>query len=340
MKKKVIVLGGAGYLGCTLCNHLLENSYEVICIDAFWFGEETILPLKSYLGFTSIKYDLQRINELEHYFDEAYAVINLAGIVGDPACNIDAGFTKSCNYEIVKKSASLAKRKGISRYVFASSCSVYGKTTHLKSTETSQACPLSLYAQDKLDSEFLLRSLASKNFHPTILRLSTLFGWSSRMRFDLVVNLLVAQASLGQVLNVFGGSQWRPFLHVKDASRAFEQILSANLDLVSNQIYNLGSDQNNYRIIDITHLIVQLIPAKVVISEKNIDHRDYKVDFSKIQSHLNFNTLVSLDRAIQEIDMNIKKSSLAELNLSKFHNVSIIKDLLLKTTLINSQISL
>jgi len=327
MKKKIVILGGSGYLGTTLCASLLAQSHEVLCIDCCWFGEEALNSFSNDRNFTLIKHDLRKLDDLETFLKNAYAVINLAGIVGDPACELDNAYAKTCNYQVAQKSAVISKRLGISRYLFASSCSVYGKTEHNRLTESSNTLPLSYYAQDKLDSEIAIKALASDDFHPTILRLSTLFGWSSRMRFDLVINLLTARASLAKPLRVFGGKQWRPFLHIKDASQAFEKILFSDLPIVSNQIFNVGSDQNNFRIIDVANLIARKIPTTLELLKTETDQRDYRVDFSKIHQLLNFNSTITIENAIEEIRANILTDQIKDIEKPVFHNVLMMKNI-------------
>ncbi|WP_010598215.1 SDR family oxidoreductase [Rickettsiella massiliensis] len=226
--------------------------------------------------------------QLRDYLHGADAVINLGGIVGDPACNLDLEFTSHCNYKSTVASAKICKELRISRYIFASSCSVYGKTEVAKASEEALAFPLSYYAKDKLECEQSIQLLAGENFYPTILRLGTLFGWSYRMRFDLVLNLLVAHAYLNGTIDVYGGSQWRPFLHVMDAAHAFILVLKASPSIVSNQIFNVGSNSNNYQITNIATFISQSIPTKInLMDDKDkSDNRDYQVDFSKIKNSL------------------------------------------------------
>jgi nucleoside-diphosphate-sugar epimerase len=301
--KRVAVVGGAGYLGSTLCFHLLQIGYEVISIDAHWFGDEALSSIRANPSFTSRQVDALHSDDVLPLLRGCNAVVWVAGLVGDPACDLDAGFTYGCNYRSALTLAEICKWLGIERFIFASSCSVYGQsneTAHL--TEESPTNPLSFYARDKLVCERALRAMADETFRPTILRLSTLFGWSNRMRFDLVVNVLTARACKGEILEICGGSQRRPFLHVKDAARAFATVLSGDPGLVTNEIFNVGTDANNHRIIDIANFVCSEIPdTEVMFLATGVDRRDYDVDFSKITRSLSFKTEFSVPQGIAEI---------------------------------------
>jgi nucleoside-diphosphate-sugar epimerase len=301
--KRVAVVGGAGYLGSTLCTHLLNLGYEVASIDTHWFGDGALRPLRGNPCFSSEQIDALRSDEVLPLLSGCQALIWVAGLVGDPACDIDAGFTYGCNYRSALTIAGICKWLGIGRFIFASSCSVYGQSkdvVHLN--EESATSPLSFYAQDKLVCEKALRTMADDSFHPTILRLATLFGWSNRMRFDLVVNVLTARACKGETLEVCGGGQHRPFLHVKDAARAFANVLSSDVSLVSNNIFNVGSDNNNHRIMDIADFVCAAIPSvRVNVLPNATDLRDYDVNFSKISQTLGYNAEISVPEGVAEI---------------------------------------
>jgi nucleoside-diphosphate-sugar epimerase len=308
---RVAVIGGAGYLGSTLCTHLLNLGYEVASIDTHWFGNDALTPLRGHPCFNSEQIDALHSDDVLPFLKGCQAVIWVAGLVGDPACDLDASFTYGCNYRSTLTMAGICKWLGIGRFIFASSCSVYGRSNdvmHLN--EQSATNPLSFYAQDKLVCEKALRTMADDSFHPTILRLATLFGWSNRMRFDLVVNVLTARACKGETLEICGGGQRRPFLHVQDAARAFASVLSSDLSLVTNSTFNVGADMNNHRIIDIAEFVCTEIPsARVNFVPNTTDMRDYDVDFSKIAQTLGYKTEFSVPRGIAEIRERMSKAN-------------------------------
>jgi nucleoside-diphosphate-sugar epimerase len=332
--KRIAVVGGAGYLGSTLCAHLVDQGFQVTSIDAQWFGDDSIRPLRSHPKFNTRKVDVHHANEVLPLLRGCDAVVWVAGLVGDPACDLDVEFTYSCNYHSALTLAHICKWLGIGRFVFASSCSVYGRSSadvaHL--TETSPTCPLSCYAQDKLASERALRAMADECFHPTILRLSTLFGWSNRMRFDLVVNVLTARGCKGETLEITGGGQRRPFLHVKDAAAAFATVVSSDLSLVSNAIFNVGADANNHRIIDIADLVCSALPsARVKFMSEVVDQRDYDVDFSKIARLLGFKAGFSVANGITEMCQKMTEANGINITDALYSNEKRTRQLLSET---------
>jgi nucleoside-diphosphate-sugar epimerase len=330
--KRVAVVGGAGYLGSTLCNHLLNLGYDVTSIDAHWFGDAALGPLQGHPCFTSQQLDALHPDDVLPLLSGSDAVIWVAGLVGDPACDLDPAFTYGCNYRSAITLAGICKWLGISRFIFASSCSVYGQSpdvAHLN--EESATYPLSFYARDKLVCEKTLRAMADDSFHPTILRLATLFGWSDRMRFDLVVNVLTARACKGEILEICGGAQRRPFLHVKDAARAFAKVLSSDISLISNNVFNVGADANNLRIIDIADFVCSAIPsARLEVLSDAIDRRDYDVDFSKIAQTLAFKTDFSVRDGIAEIQERMFEANGINITDSVYINEKVARQLINK----------
>ena len=302
--RRVAVVGGAGYLGSILCEHLIMQGLDVCSFDAHWFGENSLRPLRGHPRFKAWTIDARNTDEMEPLLRGCDAVVALGGIVGDGACHFDIAFTRSCNYRATVDLARLCRRIAIPRFVFASSCSVYGRSGSAagRLTEQSATHPVSYYAQDKLECEVALRGMAGAKFHPTILRFATLFGWSRRMRFDLVVNLLTAKACGGQLLQIYGGRQRRPFLHVRDCAAAIMDVLNVDLRLVSNAVFNVGSNDNNHEIIDIAAFVRRTVPsASVDIIDGVIDQRDYDVDFTKFAVTIGFRKMRSVLDGIEEI---------------------------------------
>ena len=329
---RIAVVGGAGYLGSTLCTHLLNLGYEVAAIDTHWFGDGSLNSLRGHPCFSSEQIDALHSDEVLPLLKGCQAVIWVAGLVGDPACNLDAGFTYGCNYRSTLTMAGICKWLGIGRFIFASSCSVYGRANDIAHlNEESATNPLSFYAQDKLVCEKALRGMADESFHPTILRLATLFGWSNRMRFDLVVNVLTARACKGEILEICGGGQRRPFLHVKDAARAFASVLSSDLSLVANSTFNVGADINNHRIIDIAEFVCREIPsARVNFVPNTTDMRDYDVDFSKIARSLDYETQISVPQGIAEISERMSNANGINIADSVYVNEKMTRQLISK----------
>ncbi len=300
--KRVLVTGGAGYIGSILVDRLLEDGYKVIILDKLMFGVE---PLKHFLknpnpNLAVIVGDIQNEDDVQRALDQADAVIHLAAIVGDPACAADSDLAVNVNFNATVRLADLCKKAKIRRFVFASTCSVYGMGKTEVLTEDAEVNPVSLYAETRLYGERGILSLADRHFSPVLLRLGTLFGLSPRMRFDIIVNYLTQKAVREKKISIFGGDQWRPLLHVQDAARAFHVAMESPLEKVANQIFNVGLD--NLQIKEIGRVIQKNIPeAEVHQLDRFEDKRSYNVSFEKFRDVLGFQAEFTIDSGIQEI---------------------------------------
>ncbi len=321
-QKRILITGGAGYIGSVLTRQLLEKGYNVTVLDKFIFGPSPLESIKTNPHLTIIPGDVSHVEDIIKAIQQVDTVVHLAEIVGDPACAIDPAATQQINYLSTSIIATACKHFQINRFIYASSCSVYGSTIdeellHEKSTTN----PLSLYARMKLESERTILGLADGIFSPTILRFATVFGQSPRMRFDLVVNTLTLKAIKEGKITIFGGDQWRPLIHVADLSRAITAIIEAPLEKVKCEIFNVGGNQHNYTINHIGEHIKTLYPASdVVIQEKNIDKRNYKVDFSKINTQLAFLPSLTLQDGITEIATSLQQGNYDNYTNSIYYN--------------------
>lgn len=318
--KKVLITGAAGYVGSVLCRKLLEKGYGVIALDNLSFGEQSLKDLTNHSQFSLLKGDIRNINDLIEGIRKADYVIHLAGIVGDPASSVDPVHTMETNHFSTKLLIDLCKHYQVSRVVFASSCSVYGASNDIL-TEKSKLNPLSLYAKTKVSAEKFLLAETGKYFHPVILRFGTLYGLSKRMRFDLVVNTMTANAYFNKKITVDGGSQWRPLLHVSDAAEACISALEAPLNKVSGAVFNVGSNRQNFKIEDVAVIINKLVHDSKIIQKNTVkDLRDYKVSFSKIEKDMNFKTSIPLKKGIEEILETFKNGQYVDFNEAKYNN--------------------
>jgi len=228
-------------------------------------------------------------------------------IVGDPACGVNEQATQAVNVEATKSLVEVCKLHDIQRLVFASTCSVYGASELMELNEGSFLNPLSLYAESKIDSEEIIlhetHDMFSDNeISPTILRLGTIFGWSRRMRFDLVVNILTAKAVLEGDIPVYGGEQYRPLVHVHDAARAFADVLEAPDEKVEHQIFNVGDNDLNYQIKKVGRLVEENVEdAEVRFVEHKEDERTYRVSFDKINHILGWEAKYDIVDGVEEI---------------------------------------
>lgn len=326
---RVIVTGGAGYLGNHVVRLLVEHGHSVRVFDRLCFGESAAEPLKSLPGCEFCRGDVRRITDFPALFGGVDAVIHLAGLANDPSCDLDPEMALDVNLRSTQRVADLALAHGVRRFVMASSCSVYGRGVFDVLDEESPTNPVSVYAQSKLESERILLARKSLAFEPVIARPATLFGWSPRMRFDLAINLMVATAMRNGCINVYGGGkQWRPFIHVQDAARAFVTMLEAPAEQVSGEIFNLGADGINYQIIDLAQRITGMFDGvKLEVVKDDEDLRSYHVQFGKIKRVLGFDAEWSADRGAEEIRENLLDKRIDPFSTLHF-NVRRMKELL------------
>jgi dTDP-4-dehydrorhamnose reductase len=216
-ERHVLVIGGAGYIGSALVERLLELGLQVSVLDAMLFGDETLARVGGHPRLMLIREDFRHIEALTRAINGVGAVIHLGGLVGDPACAVDTEVTVDVNVTATKVIGEIAKARGVRRFIFASSCSVYGASDEIVNEDT-RFNPQSLYARTKVASEAILETLNDANFTVTCLRFATIYGISGRARFDLVVNLLCAKAVRDRLITVYGPDQWRPFVHVDDVA--------------------------------------------------------------------------------------------------------------------------
>lgn len=295
-RQGTLVIGGLGYIGSGVVLDLLRNNEKISVLDCCMFGNDVLNKFYQFPNFTFTKGYASDVVLLGKLLRENSKVVHLAGLVGDPACALNEKDTRYFNIKTTNIIKDLCFEYQIQRLIFASSCSVYGKTDKLCLEETTTN-PVSLYAQTKLDSEHeLMESLIDTK----ILRFSTIFGAAERLRFDLVVNLFIAQAYYDKKITVFGGDQERPFLHVKDASKSIINFL--NYKVTNTQdIYNIGCDNLNSTINKVALLIKKNIPeSDISFSYENVDARNYTVSFKKYNNLFPDEEFTSIEQSIKE----------------------------------------
>ncbi len=282
---KVLVTGHKGYIGTILVPMLKEAGHEVHGIDSDLFRNCTYGTLDQQITETIKDIRSIDISDVEG-FD---AVIHLAGLSNDPLGNLNADLTFDINYRASVKLAKLAKQAGVSRFLYSSSCSNYGASGDDWLTETSSFNPVTPYGESKVLSEKDISELADDNFHPVFLRNATAYGVSPRLRFDLVLNNLVAWAyTTGKVFLKSDGTSWRPIVHIEDISRAFTALLTAPEEDIHNEAFNVGRNEDNYQVKEIANIVAEVVPnSHVELSEDHFpDARNYKVDCSKIANKI------------------------------------------------------
>jgi nucleoside-diphosphate-sugar epimerase len=322
--KRILVIGGAGYIGSALLPKLLDGGYHVRLLDLFLFGREPIANLLDHPHLEIIEADFRHMDQIVRAMRGMDEVIHLGGIVGDPACSLDQELTVEVNLIATRMIAEVAKGSGIQRFCFASTCSVYGANDHILD-ERSQLNPVSLYARSKLASENVLRQMADNSFRPVILRFGTVYGQSGRTRFDLIINLLTAKALVEGVITVTGGGQWRPFVHVDDAAAALAKVIKVPTEFVDGEVFNVGSNEQNYRLLEAAQVIQSLVPkAEVIELGANKDFRNYRVDFSKITRAFGFIPRWSLEDGIRQVIAALEKGEIKDYRDAKYSNVKFL----------------
>jgi len=318
--REILVIGGAGYLGSCLVAALLASGHRVTILDALLYGDDSIRDLYDMHELTVVEGDFRSADVLRVAARNADAIVHLGALVGDPACALDEALARDVNANATRTVAEVACELKIQRLVFASTCSVYGASDELL-TEESVTAPVSVYAQTKLDSEQLLLGMAQNGFAPTILRFGTFYGHSRRPRFDLVVNLLTANALTKGTITVFGGTQWRPFLHVADGAAAIAACLEAPIDVVGGEIFNVGSDEQNHMLGDVAAMIAEIAPeAHVVVQPSDKKEANYRVSFEKIRTRLGFVPARGLFDGLTEIKASLEQNVVGDYAEAKYDN--------------------
>jgi nucleoside-diphosphate-sugar epimerase len=252
------------------------------------------------------------------------SVIHLGGLVGDPACALDEELTIQINVVATRMIAEVAKGSGISRFIFASSCSVYGASDELLN-ERSALNPVSLYARSKIASECVLLPFRGNGFEPVILRFGTVYGLSGRTRFDLVVNLLAAKAVVDGAITVYGKDQWRPFLHVHDAAGSVLTALEAPSVAVGPVIFNVGSDEQNMTLGQLGELIQRMVPrAELRYADENVDRRSYRVEFRRIREAFGFQPGWKVEAGVQQVLDAINNGKVSSYQDTRYSNVKLL----------------
>ena len=299
--RRVLVVGGAGYLGSVLTAKLLRRGFRVRVLDNFLYGRRSLDAISQDENLEIAEGDLRNIHTCVSSLADIDAVVLLAAIVGDPASKVRPTETIETNVLAAQALASACKLHHVNRFVYASTCSVYGVGTGLLD-EDAPLNPVSLYARTKIESEKIILDMGDDYFSPTILRMGTLYGYSPRMRFDLVVNTMSMKSFVDGRIHVFGGRQWRPLLGVEDAADVFVRCIEADLQKVGKRVFNVGSDGQNYRIDDVAEIISAALGG-ITISrdDSNLDTRDYRVSFARLTEILGFTPHQNIESAARAI---------------------------------------
>ena len=311
---KVLITGQNGYVGRVLTNLLLENKYDVLGCDINYFPTPFDNDLHEISNVVS---DIRDITEKD--LKKVDVIMHLAGLSNDPLGELNSKLTHEINYLSTVRLAKISKQAGVQRFIFSSSCSTYGKNLTF-ANENSDLEPLTEYAKSKVKSESEILALKDEEFCPTVLRNATVYGNSPSLRLDLVVNNLTASAFVtGKVKLLSDGTAWRPQLHVEDMSNAFLTVMESSEELIRGQIFNVGNNDENFKIYQIAEEVKKIIPGSEIefVNKSNKDSRSYKVDFTKINNTLGFKTKWNLEKGIKQLYDFFKKEKLVE---NDFHD--------------------
>jgi len=287
----VLITGGAGYIGVLASERLLAAGFGVTVLDSLLHGQRELAERLESAGARVVRGDVRDAAARSDALDGAGAVVHLAAIVGDPACARDPELSQAVNVEGAKALATAARETGVERFIFASTCSNYGRMTDptVPIDETAELAPVSLYAEQKVSVEQWLLGSDHGSLAPTCLRFATVYGAAPRMRFDLTVNEFTRELWADRPLEVFGEQFWRPYVHVADAAAAVQRVLEADPAQVRGEVFNVGHSDENYRKLDLVGLITERLGrGNVSYVHRDEDPRDYKVSFEKVRSALGF----------------------------------------------------
>jgi nucleoside-diphosphate-sugar epimerase len=302
MTMRILVTGYHGYIGTVLSRLLLASGHEVVGADIHLyerckFGDDEQLAVKV------LRKDIRDLDPAD--LADCEAVAHLAGLCNDPLGDLLPEATSGINHRATVRLAEVARAAGVERFVFSSSCSVYGAAGTDWVDERSPPVPVTAYGQSKLDAERDVRRLETDSFSPVYLRSATAYGFSPRMRFDLVLNNLVAYAcAKGDVLIKSDGKPWRPIVHIEDISRAFKAAIEAPRECVHNEVFNVGITTENYQVREIAELVRTVVPGSTIryAPTAGPDKRSYRVDCSKISRLLpGFRPQWNLTRGAHEL---------------------------------------
>ncbi len=322
----VVVTGGAGYIGSQLVGLLLQKSYDVLVLDQLLYGAQALLGFWYHPKFHFCKTDIADEAQVARALEgvSADAFVHFAAIVGDPACAKDPNLAERVNWQGACAVLAEARRHQIRRFIFASTCSNYGKMADPSQfvDEESPLSPVSHYAKLKVQFEkHLLGQKLDPNLCPTVLRFATAYGLSGRMRFDLTVNEFIKELALGRTLEVFGGEFWRPYCHVVDLARAVLLVLTTDQHHVAGEVFNVGDTGENYQKRMIVEEVKKILPqAEVRYVKKAEDPRDYRVSFEKIKSRLGFTITRRVPDGIREVKQALEQEVFHQPDSQRYKN--------------------
>jgi len=306
----ILVTGGAGYVGSVLIPQLIKDGHYVKCLDRFFFGDKYLLQ-------NEFKNKLELIRDDIRWFDSKILknidiVLDLAAISNDPAGDLNPEKTYEINHKGRARVAKLSKEQGVKKYILASSASIYGQQDSI-ANENAEVKPLTAYSKANRNAEIDNLQLNDENFSVTALRFSSVYGNSPRMRFDTAINVMVLDLFKNKKISVHGKSNKRPFVHIKDVVRAYQAVINAPQEKISGEIFNIGSEDQNFEMGNLAQEIVKHTKMKceIELSDTN-DHRSYFASFEKIKKIIGYSTKYTVKEGVEEIFEELSSKRLTD----------------------------
>jgi len=324
--RKILLVGGAGYVGAVLAEELLARGYAVRILDRLYYGRQGLQDIEDRVEL--IVDDMRTFDPT--LLEDVDAVVNIGGLSNDPT----AEYNPRANYEMntlaTRRLAELCKAYGVKRFIFGSTCSIYDRgvgdaEVDVMQDETSEVAPKAAYSSSKYEAERILLGLADERFCPVILRKGTVFGFSPRMRYDLVVNTFVKDALTKGVLTLYyGGEMWRPLVNVRDAARAYITCIQAEESVVHGEIFNISQD--NYRISELALRVRAALQDMGISVDICPDYgyrgvRSYRVSTRKIERVLGFRPAVTVEESVQEMVRKIEQYGYTDFDNPRYYNI-------------------
>lgn len=319
----ILVTGGAGYIGAVAVRALLDKGFAVRVLDKLLYGESSLDEVRNQVDI--VQGDICTLDEA--ILEDISAVIHLAGLSNDPTAEFNPEANRRMNTIATRALAEACKRKRIRRFIFASSCSIYDRglmAEDVLQDENSPVQPMAAYALSKFAAEQALLEMTDDQFQPTILRQGTVYGWSPRMRYDLVVNTFVKSAyETGRLTVHCGGEMWRPLVDVTDVANCYLACLEADLKLVGGQIFNVS--QKNYRILELAHWVKKALhglrDVEIDVQYGTQQARSYRVSTRKIETILGFRPVVTVEDSAHNMAQKIRAGITADFNNPRYYNI-------------------
>jgi nucleoside-diphosphate-sugar epimerase len=332
--KKILIAGGAGYVGSVLCPALVRRGYSIRVFDTFWFWDSpeeflTKTQLNAQSQVEIIHGDLRNRAEVRRALQNVDTVIQLACISNDPSSDLDPEFTHSINYTGNVIIIDEAKKLGIEKFVFTSSSSVYGIKDEPQVTEDMSLKPLTQYSKLKVAIENYLLTQIDQSFKAVIIRPSTICGFSPRQRLDVVVNMLTDFAINQRKIRVFGGDQLRPNIHIKDIVALYIKLVETSFQNLSGKIFNAGWD--NLKVKEIAEIVSEVVGKVEKEFVPTNDNRSYHVSSERVWRELGFKSERTVQEAVQDLVSAFRDGQISDPSNSRHHNVRQMQAMLQKS---------